>query len=358
MIPADKLAALPASNGERRRVYVYASDRAGCGMFRLGWPARELQRLGHDVVIEYPDERFGIGAKLDKSSNVVGTFQPADAAVIVLQRTTHRHLMQCIPFWRAEGISVVVDVDDDLTAIHPSNPAWPGLRPGNGSWHDWNNLTRACATADVVTCSTPELARRYPGNTVVLPNYLPDEYYGLPRADSAEIMWPATIGSHPDDASVLSGVLGRLHGEGHAVAAIGVEVAGEKYRREFSMSAAPRMQLAVPLAEWPALLSGIGIGVAPLADTRFNASKSWLKPLELMGCGVPWVASPTPEYRKLHEATGVGFLAHRPRDWYRHLKRLATDAGLRAEQSAKGAQAAEQYRLSLHAALWEQTWLG
>src|SRR3546814_11904793 len=43
----------------------------------------------------------------------------------------------------------------------------------------------------------------------------------------------------------------------------------------------------VPIEEWPAAVASLGVGIAPLADTKFNASKSWLKAAELSACGVP-----------------------------------------------------------------------
>jgi hypothetical protein len=77
----------------------------------------------------------------------------------------------------------------------------------------------------------------------------------------------------------------------------------------------------VPFEEWPRAVASVGVGIAPLADTKFNRSKSWLKPLEMSATGVPWVASPRAEYVRLH-ALGAGVLADRPRVWYRELKRL------------------------------------
>jgi glycosyltransferase involved in cell wall biosynthesis len=111
----------------------------------------------------------------------------------------------------------------------------------------------------------------------------------------------------------------------------------------------------VPLEEWPRSVASLGIGIAPLADTRFNAAKSWLKILEMSACGVPWVASPRAEYRKLHEM-GAGLLADRPRTWYRELRRLRESAALRQEMSEAGRAVAEQLRLRDHSWRWVDAW--
>jgi hypothetical protein len=87
----------------------------------------------------------------------------------------------------------------------------------------------------------------------------------------------------------------------------------------------------------------------------FVSHNSWLKPLEMSACGVPWVASPRAEYARLH-ALGAGVLADRPRVWYRELKRLRESPGLRAELSEAGRAVAEQLRLSQHAWRWMDAW--
>lgn len=325
-------------------------------MFRLAWPAQYLQEAGHDSVrVRYPDERWEIGAGLDKHNNVVDVVVPDDARAIILQRTTHAHLVDCIPFWQEKGIKVIIDVDDDLTCIHPSNPAYAGLRPGNPSMHLWSNLTRACVMADVVTCSTPALAERYPGNTIVLENYLPDTYYGLDHTDSSEIAWPASIGSHPDDPDATSGALNRLHADGTTFRTLGSDDLA--VQRAFSLSRPAMMDAFVDIADWPAYLAGIGIGIAPLAATKFNAAKSWLKVLEMSACGVPWIASDRVEYRRFHDRTGVGTIVKdRGRDWYRAIDRLVNDEVARKEASEAGRAIAEAFRLRDHVVRWALTW--
>lgn len=275
-----------------------------------------------------------------------------EADVVVLQRTTHAYMAQAVGVMRAKGITVVVDVDDDLSSIHPSNPAWAAHRPGHGP-HSWQNLAVACRDASLVTASTPALLEVYAkhGRGHVLPNYLPDRYYGLPRQDSNVVGWPASFHSHPNDPEVMGGAIARLVDEG-----------AEFVMRGDSTGAGSALGLAadpvgggVPIEEWPATVASIGVGVAPLADTRFNAAKSWLKPLEMSAVGVPWVASPRAEYRRLHEM-GAGLLVDNPRRWYRAVKRLHESAGLRQEMSEAGRAVAEQLRLRDHWGEWMTAW--
>jgi hypothetical protein len=111
----------------------------------------------------------------------------------------------------------------------------------------------------------------------------------------------------------------------------------------------------VPIEQWPHAVAELGIGIAPLADTRFNSAKSFLKPMEMCAAGVPWVASPRAEYRRLH-AMGAGILADRPRVWYRELKRLRESPALRQEMSEAGRAVAAQLRLDDHSWRWLDAW--
>jgi hypothetical protein len=219
--------------------------------------------------------------------------------------------------------------------------------------HSWRNLAMACRDATLVTASTPALLDVYArhGRGIVLPNYLPDHYYGLPRTDSDVIGWPGSFHSHPNDPEVVGGAVARLVDEGAQFVMRG-DASGAG--AAFGLAEDPAGG-GVPIEEWPAAVAELGVGLAPLADTRFNAAKSWLKPLEMSACGVPWVASPRAEYARLH-AMGAGVLADRPRAWYRELKRLRESAAMRQEASEAGRAVAEQLRLSQNAWRWIDAW--
>ncbi|MFE6634645.1 hypothetical protein ACFVFT_15090 [Streptomyces tendae] len=330
------------------RTVVYPSDSFGCGSFRAIWPGQHLAAAGHDVEVVGPtDRRVRVVMDGHTVKDVL-----VDADIVVLQRVTHAYMAQAVGVMRAMGITVIVDVDDDLSSIHPSNPAWAVHRPGAGL-HSWHNLALACRNASLVTVSTPALLDVYArhGRGHVLPNYLPDMYYGIERIDSDVVGWPGSFHSHPNDPEVVGGAVARLVDEGAEFVMRG-DPAGAG--RAFGLAQDPPGG-GVSVAEWPAAVAALGVGMAPLADTRFNAAKSWLKPLEMSACGVPWVASPRVEYRRLHEL-GAGVLADRPRTWYRELKRLRESAALRAELSEAGRAVAEGLRLRDHAWRWWEAW--
>jgi hypothetical protein len=278
------------------------------------------------------------------------------ADVYVFQRLTHNRMVQAVKILRDKGAAVVVDVDDDLSSIHPRNPAHDAYHPRRGdSHHSWANLKQACRDATLVTVSTPALLDVYAGHGRghVLYNYLPDHYYGVPRIDSDVVGWPAALQSHPDDPSAVGAAVARLSGSPGAFRVVGDPTG---VGAAFGLSAdPPGIPGAVDLLTWPQAVAELGIGIAPLADTRFNACKSWLKPLEMCAVGVPWVASPRVEYARL-AAMGAGVLADNSRRWYKELARLRASSALREERSEAGWRVAETLRLRHHAWRWLEAW--
>lgn len=348
------------------KIKVYPADMTGCGYFRLVWPVEYLRAsglpTGTEIEVRPPTER---DLKLRmQGEKVVEVVDPEPDAVYVFQRLTHSWMAQAVPLLRAAGAAVVVDVDDDLGSIHPRNPAYEAMHPRNVLTrdpmtrevrrHSWKHLADACRAATLVTVSTPALLERYAvhGRGHVIYNYLPEGYYGVPHTDSETIGWPAALQSHPDDPSAVGGAVARLCSDsgGFQVVSDPVGVGAA-----FGLSTDPPGRSGVKIQDWPAAVAELGIGIAPLADTRFNACKSWLKPLEMSAVGVPWVASPRAEYVRLNRR-GAGVLADTPRRWYRELLRLRESASLREDRAEAGRSVAGELRLSLNSWRWLEAW--
>lgn len=344
------------------KVHVYPADRYGCGCYRLIWPAQVLRAQGYDVTIIAPDDPTrSIGGDLDREQNfqlVNVTNVPDDVDVIVMQRLVMAQLSDAVPILRARGIAVVVDMDDDLTAIHPGNIAFTRLNPNNSQtpFFSWANAERACHRATMVTVSTDPLLRIYAphGRGAVLRNMIPSHHLEIRHVDNETIGWGGSLHSHPDDVPVLGAAMMRLIKEnGAQFLSIGDP---DGIRQALRLPDEPPTYGPVNIGAWPFALADLGIGIAPLAHTsRFNQAKSWLKPLEMASLGVPWVASPGPEYRRLHEL-GCGVLAEKPRDWYRELRRLLDDPGRRAEQSTAGRAVARDLTIEGNAWRWMEVW--
>lgn len=347
-------------------VYVYPADTFACGSYRLIWPAAALRAQGHDVRVILPQSREGIGGDIDTRTNTLRNVRfPPDADVIVLQRVSFAHMAQAVSQLRSRGVAVVVDMDDDLTKIDPSNPAFWAMRTdgvGRMAHHNYRNAHLACLNASLVTVSTPALLRIYAphGRGMVVENRVPAGYLDIPRADSATIGWPGSVHSHPADLYQLGPAVQRLVREGASYWGVGPdygEVPGDgALRRALALPADPPVSGSVSMDEYPLRVAQIGVGIAPLAGTAFNAAKSWLKPLELMACGVPFVAQRFEEYERLVRRTRAGLLAADPKDWYRQVGKLVKSAALREEMSAAGRAAAANLTIEGGALVWLEAW--
>jgi hypothetical protein len=342
------------------RVYVFPADLYGCGYYRLIWASRALINAGHEVVVVEPKDRaHALWARTDADGKqIVDVGYPPDADVIVLQRITHIRLVEAIKVMRKRGLAVVIDMDDDLATIDPRNPAFRAMHPTHGmsAEHNWQNTQRACEAATYVTVSTPALLPRYAphGRGEVLFNCVPESYLKIERADSAVVGWGGSVHSHPGDLQEVGPAIASLIREGMHFRIVG-PVSGT--RAALGLSEDPEATGGRDmLTEWPQALAELGVGIAPLADTRFNSAKSWLKPLEYAALGVVPVMSPRAEYRRIHESGGVGALAAKPRQWMSKIRELVQDSSRRAELSAAGREFAAGQTIERNAWRWWSAW--
>lgn len=96
----------------------------------------------------------------------------------------------------------------------------------------------------------------------------------------------------------------------------------------------PRTEFHEPceIDEWPAWLAsrGVDIGLAPLVDSNFNAGKSNLKWLEYSALKVPGVYANVPAFSNVQHGVN-GMKATKPDDYYKALRRLIKEEGLRKD---------------------------
>ncbi len=342
------------------KVYVVPADVQGCGYYRLIWPSQALISAGHDITIIWPSDRGkAFTAAYDQDiDEIVDVSYPSDADVIVLQRVSHQFMALAIPLMRERGVAVVIDVDDDLSRVDPANPSYDLLHPKRQkmgySQHSWLEAERACANATLVQVSADALLRRYArhGRGVVLHNCVPEHYLDITHIDSEVIGYGAALITHRNDVPMLGTSIDRLLSEGRTFRTIGKTTGIDRVlglRHPFE-DVGP-----VDIDSYPHRLSEFGVGLAPLAMTEFNRSKSWLKPLELAAVGVPCVMSPRAEYTKINKL-GIGVLAEKPRDWYREIRRIVMDAGWRMELSVLGRGIAREHTIEKNAQKWWDAW--
>jgi hypothetical protein len=292
----------------------------------------------------------------DGSQKLISVQIPEGADVIVLQRPAHVLQPQLIKMLRANGIAVVVDMDDDMSSIHPDNSAFRNYHRHSRTPYSWRTAEECCRLATMVTTSTRTLQRVYAGHGRgrVLDNYVPQICLTFERQETGLFGWAGTTQSHPNDLQVTGTVVSQLLEEGFGFKVVGGR---SKVQQALRLKEEPDCTGTIELIQWiKTIAETYDVGMVPLAPSSFNTAKSRLKGIEHMAAGVPFVASPREEYRRLNRESGCGLLADTAKEWYRHLKRLLTDEVLRKEQAAMGKEYMQTQTYEANAYKWAEAW--
>ena len=335
------------------KVRLRPADASACAFYRVNEPVRVLKETT-DLDIEVFDGRVWGGAV----RNGLGVWveeQPPD--VVVIQRPVARHSAEVlIPQCQAHGVAVVVELDDDFTAISGRNMAFHNTHQRRSADYNVQWLKKAAAVADLVTCTTPAVGQRYArDHHVVIPNYISGLWRDIPHAgDGHTVGWAGSMSVHPDDlfelGPRLDATLARAGGVFHAIG-------DEMVCRALKIDPSRRR-----LTDWvsdpdylrkgyPEALAKLDIGLVPLVESAFNRAKSALKMMEYAALGVVPIVSPTPDNTRIRTDYGIGLLADTPRAWCAHIRRLLTSESERRELSAAG-RAAVYDHLTIEGNAW------
>jgi hypothetical protein len=303
------------------RVAIIPSDKAACAMYRLAWPANAVaEQAGWQVEIHDPAD-----VTIRPPFVIKGIDDVEGLDVVVMQRIATPRQVRLVSAFQKLGIAVVIDVDDMLSDIERDN----------GSHAYWNEefhgtpryrlLEQATRNADLVTVSTPTLARKYAkhGRVEVLRNGLPNHAFADPtevydrRAkdhDEFVVGWSGSLSSHPHDLEVMGGAVRRAM---DADARIRFHVVGDAQPVAQALNLDPSRVTGtgwVPFEEYHVALRDIDLALVPLIDSRFNRAKSHLKALEFSAAGSMVLTSPLPEQVHLAETIPTG-IAHTEQEW-------------------------------------------
>ncbi len=352
------------------KVCIMPADTAGCGYYRLIWAAEYLQNLGHDIEIQYPmskeltnngkptglEVHFRGDMRDDPNAEIIDVKIPNDADVLVMQRLSHNWHGKVIEILRSKGVAMVIDMDDDLSNIHPDNQAFLTYHPKNARTpFSWKNVEQACKAATLVTVSTKQLLGVYArhGRGQVIDNFVPERYLRIKANQDKVFGWPGTTQSHPNDLQVTGDAVQNLINDGYEFRVVGPP---SGVKGALRLKEEPANTGVVQLVNWASEVARLQVMLAPLAPTAFNTSKSRLKILEAASVGVPWVGSPRAEYRRFHQESGSGLLVEGRKDWYKAIKLLMDDASLRQDLGERGREYMQSQTVEKNAWRYLEAW--
>lgn len=351
------------SNGFGFKAVALRADDSGCAFYRIKEPVRAVLEQYPHISIEV-DTSIGVDASKNvRTDRIIVNEIHTDADLIIVQRPLAQHFASMIEQAKKQGIAVVVELDDDFENVHAKNAVWSNVQPDKQPLSNYEWLRRSCEMADHVTVSTPSLARYAPhGRVTVLPNYISRRNIGVVPVRSRHgktprIGWSGTTQTHPTDLQVTKpGINQVLRDTGSEFVVVGD---GKGVRDALAIAKSIKMTATgwVATDDYITTLCGsMEVGIVPLDNTPFNEAKSNLKGLEYAACGIPFVASPLPEYREL-AANGIGELASTPSEWRRIVGRYVANEELRiATGEAYQSIVREKYLLENHVEGWVKAW--
>lgn len=345
------------------RVACFPADLNGCGMYRVVWPARILKDEGYDVSVFPPGEQdaLPIEESIIGGLGTVRLLERPEFDVVIIQRPLHWHWREVIPQLQRYGIKVVCELDDDVAEVHPNHAAYRAMHPSYSEAANWVHCEVAMGLADRAVVSTEALANRYGnGRAIVVPNHVRRKVIAKEPnvrvwddVSQAVVGWTGSVRAHPGDLSAPVRSVGNLQGQlGFKFMVVG---SGDGVRGELGLRAEPVVQPYVPIDSYHESITAFDVGIAPLLRSRFNESKSFLKPLEYSARGVPFVCTPTTPYTEFCRM-GAGVLAETPKDWERSLRRLLSDLDYRVELGAAGLKAARRFVMEDNIDRWAKAW--
>lgn len=258
------------------RVLVF-SDYSGSKYWRFQVPFKYINRMGYDAIV-------------CKSGITDDVLYGTD--IVVLHNIVHKEGIATILAHReVNGTKLIVDVDDALwvTDNNPHKKNWEVL---DATFV----ITETIKRADMVTCSTEYLKKellKLNKNVVVLPNSFDPDWFGPHTEntnDEIRLGWAGGV-SHKDDFIFIAPVINKIMAKYPKVKFI---ICGDpRLRAMMNYKSRVELMQPVPIENWGKRLASLrlDIGIAPLADNKFNRYKSNIKFLEYAMCGIPALTS-------------------------------------------------------------------
>jgi len=303
-------------------------DNSASGYYRMQLPFIALAEAGHQAQL---------------SSHWLSA-QSNEFPVIVGQRVD-----STLSMWRRlmPGRKLIYEIDDDVFNVDPLNAAKAQHTP-----ELLDQIEQAILVSSALTVSTECLAeamRPYvDGRPVhVLPNCIDAKLLDVqrPQRDRLVVGWTGGD-SHLRDWQMIAPALKNLDAEIHVI--------GKNYAEEFDLS-----------ARWTPWSYSIfdyyrsidfDVGIAPLAETEFNRSKSHLKALEYAALGIPVIASNIEPYSNFVIHGETGFLAKSSHEWVECIAALISDGTLRKRMGGTAKERAAEFTIQKNWRLWEQAY--
>lgn len=108
------------------KVTICTGDRSAVGIYRLHQPVRVLQEKESGLEIEVVDK---IPLMADPDTSRILSFGRMDCDVFVMQLPMYAWVPDAIPALQAQGVKVVIEVDDDFQSMNANHQSFWLVNP-------------------------------------------------------------------------------------------------------------------------------------------------------------------------------------------------------------------------------------
>lgn len=317
-----------------------------------------------------------------------------DADIIMFQRPADENWLNFIRVCRKHGKIIISDYDDDPFNTSPLNPFYQyvGTEPVEYTWADgtkemlWSedmigsdgkrifNIERNIAyrdmfrlnfkKSDLVTCTTDILKQefvKFAPNVAVLPNMVdPDFWPTLPSFLKSEIRigWQGGF-SHYEDLYEIVPVIKNVLAKHDNVKF--VYFGDQRFRKLFKDCDQNKLEWQdwVHYETYPykMTLLNLDIGICPLANNKFNWTKTAIKWMEYSMLGAATIASNIEPYKSVIKHGETGLLCSSNEEWETALDELIRDANKRTRMAKLAfVNVMEEHNINKHITLWRDTY--
>lgn len=260
------------------------------------------------------------------------------------------HIDQLKAYREKYGFKLILDIDD-YWYLDP----WHILY----DQYDAEPIIEHIKAADMVTCTNMGLRyhiSKYNEKVHVLPNALPfgkDQFTDVHTpGDKVRMVYTGSI-THEKDVALLANPFKRVLSDKLLVNQMHFTLCGYDPGNEYSkivwhkminnFTVALKMPCAVkkalPINEYMNFYNEADVSIVPLVQSRFNSMKSNLKVLEAATKKIPVIVSNVDPYKGCPYTVKVS----KQTDWYKAIKKVATDAIYRQEMGEANYEWCNQY---------------
>lgn len=292
----------------------------GCAYYRQVLPGRLLEQQGYDVMVGQPRPHDPMGIGLAKDDGALFGFD-----VNVYKLMMHASVPQLFHTMQSKGQTVAIDIDDFHFDMHEENIAHAATNPHTNPTNNRMWYEIGIRQADFITVSTGFLAdfygRRCRDVRLVRNAVETDRFTPVEQTENPTFGWIGGTLWRSGDIELLRDWLPEFVKKHKVPVRHAGHIPGDP--RHFGVRAGLKRVDTTPMrtiSKVPEMMD-FHVGLVPLVRNSFNEAKSYLKGLEYAAAGIPFIATPTEEYRLL-AASGVGRLASSPDEWMDHATAL------------------------------------